>query len=94
MAFVSGASTNITSALPRLGCRARLPALFLALLLCGVGLIAKQQFKPAAWCSTNRDIECSIWTIGWIMLLKVAASPARAVAAVLTLSESVAPNWG
>ena len=34
------------------------------LLLCGVGLLAKQQFKPLAWCSTNRDIECSVFTIG------------------------------
>ena len=64
------------------------------LLLCGVGLIAKQQFRPAAWCSTNRDKECSIYTIGLIMLDKVDASPPAAFAAVLELSESVAPNWG
>jgi hypothetical protein len=64
------------------------------LLLCGVGLLAKQQFKPSAWCSTNRDEECGIWTIGWIMLRRVTASPPQAFAAVLDLSESVAPNWG
>jgi len=64
------------------------------LLLCGIGLLAKQQFKPSAWCSTNRDIECSIWTIGCIMLHKITASPPKAFAAVLDLSESVAPNWG
>ncbi len=64
------------------------------LLLCGVGLIAKQQFKPSAWCSTNREIECSIYTIGLIMLNKVDVSPPAAVAAVLELSETVAPNWG
>lgn len=64
------------------------------LLLCGIGLLAKQQFKPSAWCSTNRDTECSIWTIGWIMLHKITASPPKAFAAVLDLSESVAPNWG
>lgn len=64
------------------------------LLLCGVGLLAKQQFKPSAWCSTNRDIECSVFTIGLIMLAKVRASPPAAFRAVLELSESVSPNWG
>jgi hypothetical protein len=64
------------------------------LLLCGVGLIAKQQFTPSAWCSTNRDIECSIYTIGLIMLDKIDASPPAAFTAVLDLSESMAPNWG
>ena len=64
------------------------------LLLCGVGLLAKQQFKPSEWCSTNRDIECSIFTIGLIMLSKIKASPPAAFTAVMELSESVAPNWG
>ncbi len=64
------------------------------LLLCGVGLIAKQQFKPSAWCSTNRDIECSLFTIGLIMLKKIDASPPRVFAAVADLAESVSPNWG
>jgi hypothetical protein len=63
------------------------------LLLCGIGLIARQQFKPSAWCSTNRDSECSIFTIGLIMLARVAASPPAAFAAVAEFSESVAPNW-
>jgi hypothetical protein len=64
------------------------------LLLCGVGLIAKQQFTPSAWCSTNRDIECSIYNIGLIMLDKIDASPPAAFAAVQDLSEAVSPNWG
>jgi hypothetical protein len=64
------------------------------LLLCGVGLLAKQQFGPSAWCSANRENECSLFTIGLIMLDKVAASPPQALAAVAELSESVAPNWG
>jgi hypothetical protein len=64
------------------------------LLLCGIGLIAKKEFTPSAWCSTNRDNECSIYTIGLIMLHKIDTSPPAAFAAVLALSESVAPNWG
>ncbi len=64
------------------------------LLLCGVGLIAKTQFTPSAWCSTNRDHECSIYTIGLIMLDEIDVSPPRACAVVMALSESVAPKWG
>jgi hypothetical protein len=64
------------------------------LLICGVGLIAKTLFPPSAWCSTNRDIECSIYTIGMIMLEKIKASPQRLLEAVIELSELVAPNWG
>jgi hypothetical protein len=59
------------------------------LLLCGIGLLAKQQFNPSAWCSTNRQIECSIYTIGLIMLAKITVSPPEAFAAVANLSESV-----
>ena len=64
------------------------------LLLCGVGLLAKQRFRPSAWCSTNRPDECSLFVIGQVMLAKVDASPAAAFKAVMELSESVAPNWG
>ncbi len=64
------------------------------LLLCGIGLIAKTRFTPSAWCSTNREIECSIYTIGMIMLEKINASPQRLLEAIMNLSELVAPNWG
>jgi len=64
------------------------------LLLCGIGLIAKTKFKPSEWCSTNREIECSIYTIGLIMLDKIRATPPQALVAVLELSETVARNWG
>ena len=64
------------------------------LLLCGVAMIAKRQFAPSAWCATTREDECSLFTIGLLMLHKTDASPAAALAAVRELSESVAPNWG
>jgi hypothetical protein len=64
------------------------------LLLCGLGLIAKAQHKPSAWCSSNRDKECSIFLIGMIMLTKLNASPPQAFAAVLDLSEQMAEKWG
>ena len=64
------------------------------LLLCGVGMVAKATFAPSEWCSTNRQQECSIYTIGMIMLQKMEVTPAQAFAAVLELSDSIAPNWG
>jgi len=63
-------------------------------LLCGVGLMAKARFRPSAWCSTNRQGECSIYTIGMIMLRKMDVSPPEAFAALCLFSESVSPNWG
>jgi hypothetical protein len=64
------------------------------LLLCGIGLIAKTLFPPSQWCSTNRQHECSIYTIGIIMLDKIRASPQRLIGAVMQLSKIAAPNWG
>jgi hypothetical protein len=64
------------------------------LLLCGVGLMAKILLTPAAWCSNNRENECSIYTIGMIMCRKINASPPQTFAAVIDLSESVLLNWG
>jgi len=62
--------------------------------LCGVGLIAKTRFVPSAWCSTNRDRECSIYTIGMVMLSKMTVTPHQAVAAVIKLSNEAAGNGG
>lgn len=65
------------------------------LLLCGIGLLAKQEHRPSAWCSTNRQIECSLYTIGLIMLERMKVTPPAGVAAVIELSlEVAAGNWG
>ena len=72
-----------------------LPILAIAyLLLCGMGLLAQRQFRPSAWCSSNRQGECSIYTIGLIMLQKIKVKPPQAFTAILELSELAAPNWG
>ena len=63
------------------------------LLLCGIGLIARRDHKPSAWCSSGKE-QCSAFRIGLIMLAKLAATPAQAFLAVLDLSESVAEKWG
>jgi hypothetical protein len=64
------------------------------LLLCGIGLIAKTQFSPSHWCSTNRQIECSLFTIGLLMLEKIRATPPQAINAVIELSENLEGKWG
>jgi hypothetical protein len=64
------------------------------LLLCGLGLIARSTHRPSAWCSTTRQIECSIFQIGLIMLRRINASPPTAVDAVLCLMQEVVPKWG
>jgi hypothetical protein len=65
------------------------------LLLCGLGIVAKQMLRPAEWCSTNRPNECSIFTIGLVMLQRLKPMPPEQVfKAILALSEEIAPNWG
>jgi hypothetical protein len=63
------------------------------LLLCGIGLTARKEFKPSAWCSAAKD-QCSIFLTGLIMLQKLKSTPAKAFDAVLELSKDVARNWG
>jgi hypothetical protein len=63
------------------------------LLLCGLGLIARKTHKPSAWCSSSKE-QCSVFLIGFIMLKKLNATPPQAFAAVFTLSQEVAENWG
>lgn len=63
------------------------------LLLCGIGLIARRDHKPSAWCSSSKE-QCSVFAIGLHMRGKLSASPAQAFAAVLELNESLATKWG
>ena len=63
------------------------------LLLCGIGLIARIQFKPSAWSSSSKGL-CSLFLIGLLMRHRVKTSPSQAFAAVLKLSEEVTQNWG
>jgi Transposase DDE domain len=63
------------------------------LLLCGIGLIAVRTGIPGHWSSSTRN-QCSVFTIGRIMLTRLELSVSQAVAAVNTATEEVAPNWG
>lgn len=63
-------------------------------LLCGIGLRARQRYRPGMWCSSNREKECSVFTIGRIMRQRMKVSAASAFAAVVAAIGEVAPNWG
>jgi hypothetical protein len=67
------------------------------ILLCGVGLMARKEHAPGAWCSASKASkkqQCSMFRIGMIMLQKITVSPPKAFAAIFELSEEVAGNWG
>lgn len=63
------------------------------LLLCGVGLIARRVTVPGDWCSSTRD-ECSVFTIGRIMLNRIQTSASHALAALIAATEEIVPKWG
>jgi hypothetical protein len=63
-------------------------------LLVGLGLLARQQYRPAAWCSSNRAKECSAFTIGRALLGRLRVRPGAALAAVLAAVLAVGAKWG
>jgi len=63
------------------------------LLLCGIGLIARQTHAPAAWSSSSKN-SCSLFLIGLLMAAKINASPQKALSAIVATSESVTGKWG
>jgi len=65
------------------------------LLLCGIGLVAQRSGRAADWSSSTRRGECSVFTIGRIMLTRRrACALPEALAALITATEEVVPNWG
>jgi hypothetical protein len=64
------------------------------ILLVGVGLLAKQQYPPAVWCSSNNSKQCSVFTIGRVLQAQLEIPPPLALAAVALAITQAAPNWG
>jgi hypothetical protein len=64
------------------------------ILLCGLGLRARQRYRPGRWCSSNDPKQCSVFTIGRVMLDRLKLSPASAFAALSAAITEAAPNWG
>jgi hypothetical protein len=63
-------------------------------LLCGIGLVARRRYRPGRWCSSNDPGQCSVFTIGRIMLTEMQVAAATAFAAVAAAIQEAAPNWG
>ena len=63
------------------------------LLLCGIGLIALHSGVPGNWASSTRN-ECSVFTIGRIMLNRTQTGLSKALAAVIDATEQAVPKWG
>jgi DDE family transposase len=64
------------------------------LLLCGIGLLARQLCRPAQWSSNSNRESCSVFQIGLLMLQKLKCSAAAALAAFRQASEEAVPKWG
>jgi len=82
----------------RITCPERLDRLLLILaiaylLLCSVGLIALQTGKPSDWSSSTRN-QCSVFTIGRIMLDRITARLSAALTALIAATEEAVPKWG
>jgi hypothetical protein len=63
-------------------------------LLCGIGLLAQQRYRPGQWCSSNDPKQCSVFTIGRIMIGAMKVTATEAFAAVARAVEAAAPKWG
>jgi hypothetical protein len=63
-------------------------------LLCGIGLLARQRYRPGQWCSSNDPEQCSAFTIGRVMLAEMQVTASAAFAAVVTAIEEAVKKWG
>ena len=63
------------------------------LLLCGVGLVAQRTHRPGSWSASSSN-DCSVFTIGRIMLMRLSCSAARALNALFAATEEAVPKWG
>jgi len=67
-------------------------------LLVGLGLLARLKYRPAFWCSTNREKggrwQCSAFTIGRAVCARVGERPSAAFRAWCTATAMVTPKWG
>lgn len=63
-------------------------------LLVGIGILARQKYLPSMWCSSNRENECSVFTIGRIMIDQMQLTAAAAFAAAAAGIAEAARKWG
>jgi hypothetical protein len=64
------------------------------ILLVSIGLRAQRQYRPAMWCSSNSQRQCSVFTIGRILTNQLQIPPPLALAALTLALLEAAGNWG
>jgi Transposase DDE domain len=64
------------------------------ILLVGLGLKAKLDCDPSAWCTNRRAAECSAFTIGRAMLDRTNYPPDESLRMVRSATIQVAKQWG
>lgn len=64
------------------------------ILLSGLGRIARAQFRPGAWCSSNDPRECSDVTVGRRMWDRIDEPPERLIGEIVRATLEVVGNWG
>ena len=64
------------------------------ILLSGLGLVAREHFRPSAWCSSNNPCECSDVTVGRRMWDHIREPPQRLFNQILRATLDVVGNWG
>ena len=64
------------------------------LLLIGLGLQAKLDHEPSAWCTNRRAWECSVFTIGKAMLHRANSWPEDLLRRIRWATIQVAARWG
>ncbi|RUL83426.1 hypothetical protein [Tautonia sociabilis] len=64
------------------------------LLLVGLGLQAKRDYDPSAWCTNRRERECSVFTIGRAMLHRTNDLPEDLLRMIRWATIEVADRWG
>jgi hypothetical protein len=64
------------------------------LVLVGLGLRAKLDFDPSAWCTTGRARECSVFTIGKAMVDRLNCSPDQILRMIRWATIEVGSKWG
>lgn len=64
------------------------------LILVGLGLRAKLDFDPSAWCTTRRPRECSVFTIGKAMVDRINCPPDQILQMIRWATIEVGSKWG
>jgi hypothetical protein len=62
--------------------------------LVGVGLKAKMEYDPSAWCTNRRARECSVFTIGKAMIDRLNCLPGHLLQMIRCASIEVGAKWG